>query len=224
MFFQHKIKSIKPNDRVLEIGPGSTPFPRANAFLEFQFLSELEAIQQRGGALTKPNYQDRPISYYQGGRFPFDDGQFDYVLASHVIEHVSDPVSFMSEIYRVGGGRGYVEFPLPPYDYLFNFDVHTQFVWFDEQDHTIQFLKKENTGLNQFDHITSQLRVALELGWDDLVASNLNCFFKGIEFDSAVPVIEQKDLSGYAGTWHRDGHTLARKLGRKLTDLIERAE
>jgi SAM-dependent methyltransferase len=153
---------------------------------------------------------------------PEPDASFDAILCSEVLEHVPDPKKFMSEVYRVGKGRGYLEFPLPPYDYLFDFDVHAQLVWFDEQKKLIKFLKKVNTDLAKFTPITSQLRRALELGWDDLVANNLDYFFIGFEFDHPIEVVEQQDLSQYYGVWQRDGNTLARKLGRKLIHILQR--
>ncbi len=167
------------------------------------------------------NYSGRPVTYYQGENFPFVDGEFDYVIASHVIEHVPNPAFFMSEIYRVGKGRGYVEFPLPPYDYLFNFDVHTQLMWLDDEK-VIKFLRKDKLPLRQFDAITSQLRKALEMGWDEVVSQNLEYFFAGIEFNEPVPVVEQNDLSEYSSIWTKNGNTFPRKIGRKITHLLEK--
>ncbi|QWE02826.1 class I SAM-dependent methyltransferase [Polynucleobacter sp. JS-JIR-II-b4] len=221
MFFQHKILSIKAGDKVLEIGPGATPHPRANTFLEYRFLDENEAIEQRGDIKASPNFQGRPVIYYSGEKFPFNDGEFDYVIASHVLEHVPNPEVFMSEIYRVGGGRGYLEFPLPPYEYLFNFDVHTQFVWFDLQECVIKYLPKRKTALSQFNSISSEMRTALELGWDDLVSNNLEHFFIGFEYESPVSIIEQKDLSQYDSKWQQNGNTLSRRLIRKFSRLIK---
>lgn len=222
MFFHQKISSIKPGDKVLEIGPGSTPHPRANAFLEYRFRDEAEAIEQRGDLEGAPDFQGRPVTYYSGERFPFEDSQFDYVIASHVLEHVQDPKMFMSEVYRVGGGRGYLEFPLPPYDYLYDFNVHLQLVWFDERKQTIQYLKKKNTSLSEFHPITSQLRKALELGWDDLVANNLDYFFIGFEFDKPIEVEELVDLSRYRQVWHQDGNAIARRISRKLANFLQK--
>ena len=221
MFFQHKILSIKPSDKVLEIGPGATPHRRSNAFLEYRFLDENEAIEQRGDIQASPDFQGRPVIYYSGEKFPFRNGEFDYVIASHVLEHVPNPEVFMSEIYRVGKGRGYLEFPLPPYEYLFNFDVHTQFIWFDEQEGVIKYLAKQKTTLSQFNSISSELRTSLELGWDDLVSNNLEYFFIGFEYESPVSIIEQKDLSQYAKKWEKNGNTLSRKFSRKFSHLLE---
>jgi SAM-dependent methyltransferase len=33
--------------------------------------------------------------------YPFEDNEFDEVLASHIIEHLNDPLDFLQEIYRV---------------------------------------------------------------------------------------------------------------------------
>jgi SAM-dependent methyltransferase len=41
---------------------------------------------------------------------PFADDEFDYVIASHIAEHVDDPRRFCAELSRVAA-RGYVETP-----------------------------------------------------------------------------------------------------------------
>ncbi len=49
------------------------------------------------------------IEVYKGdlnGNLPFDDGTFDIIIASHVIEHLNDTDTFLKEVYRnlkVGG-------------------------------------------------------------------------------------------------------------------------
>lgn len=126
MFFPEKIKSIKSGDRVLEIGPGAFPHPRADVFLERIFNGEKEKIAQSG--YEKPIILNKPVFYYDGGAFPFQDKEFDYVICSHVIEHVerNNLTKFISEIQRVSSG-GYIEFPNVFYE-LLNFQpVH---IWF----------------------------------------------------------------------------------------------
>jgi SAM-dependent methyltransferase len=92
--------SIKPEDRVLEIGSGGTPHERADVFLEKEF-DEKEAQAQRGYA--KKLKTNKPVVYYKGGRFPFEDNEFDYVICTHVLEHIpSDSLEyFVAELTRV---------------------------------------------------------------------------------------------------------------------------
>lgn len=46
--------------------------------------------------------------------WPFDDGQFDEVIAIHVVEHLQSLISFMNEAHRIlkNGGALYLETPL----------------------------------------------------------------------------------------------------------------
>lgn len=122
MFFPEKIISIKKTDRVLEIGPGAHPHPRSDEFLEKVF-DEAEALAQSGH--SRPADLSKKVHFYTGERFPFDDKSFDYIICSHVIEHVpiNELESFISEMKRVSK-RGYIEFPTVFYE-LVNYEpVH----------------------------------------------------------------------------------------------------
>ena len=56
---------------------------------------------------------------------PFKSHAFDYVIASHVLEHlpVEEVPIFLSEISRVASA-GYIEVPSIAYEYLFNIPEH----------------------------------------------------------------------------------------------------
>ena len=194
MFFSKKIKSIGLNDSVLEIGPGATPHPRSNAFLEIAFDTDQSKISQRGGVLKEPDFGDRLVYHYEGGGFPFLDNQFDYVICSHVIEHVPDPAKFMAEVFRVGGGRGYLEYPLITYEYLYDFDVHLHFVKFDFKQNTLMYLPKKETVFSEFSTVTAMFNRTLVSGWDDLCESNKMFFFEGVEFNKPFPIEKTIDL------------------------------
>ncbi len=139
MFFPDRIKSIRKSDKVLEIGPGSTPHPRSDIYLEKIFYSKEEEYAQRGYSSSK-NLK-KPIYYYDGKKFPFRNNEFNYVICSHVLEHVpfNELSNFISEMTRVSS-KGYIEFPNIFYE-LINFqDVH---LWFmNYRDGKILFLDK----------------------------------------------------------------------------------
>ena len=144
MFFPGKIINIKKDDNVLEIGPGASPFPRSDIFLEKEFDANI-AYQQRGHVESKKFA--KPIIYYKGGKFPFLDQEFNYVICSHVIEHVpnEDIHLFIKELERVASS-GYIEFPNIFYE-LINFqDVHLWYMWF--RNGKILFLRKEAINSN----------------------------------------------------------------------------
>jgi len=188
VFFPEKIAAIRPQDKVLEIGPGSTPHPKSNAFLELAFEGVEEKIAQRGGGLKDADFGNRPVYYYDGITFPFADGQFDYVICSHVIEHVLEPKLFLGEVFRVGKGRGYLEYPLITYEYLYDFDVHLNFVKFDFEQGVLRYLPKQDTSFSDFVAVQSLFYRTLECGWDDLCAANKPLFFEGVEFDHPFTV------------------------------------
>ena len=195
MIFPEKISSIKASDRVLEIGPGATPHPRSDAFLELKFHESKDKIAQRGGVNVDPNFGTKPVFFYDGEVFPFDDNQFDYVICSHVIEHVPNPEYFLNELFRVSGGRGYIEYPLITYEYLYNFDVHSLFIKYDQENDTLSFLPKTETAIADFLPVSDLLRKLLELGWNDLLWVNRDLFFEGFEFDRPFSIKKAKNIS-----------------------------
>jgi SAM-dependent methyltransferase len=69
-------------------------------------VSKTAAEMARG----KPGVTD--VAVFDGGRLPFGDGAFTLVLATHVLEHVSDPAALLAEMARVSSGLVVVEVPL----------------------------------------------------------------------------------------------------------------
>jgi SAM-dependent methyltransferase len=95
---------IPKKARVLDVGSGHSPHPRANVLTD---------------KFTDNNYHratDINVLKHQqfveasGESLPFKDKEFDYVICSHVVEHVEEPAIFLDELARVGK-RGYLEAP-----------------------------------------------------------------------------------------------------------------
>ncbi len=87
---------------VLEVGSGGNPYPRANVLLD-----AYEATRERHWVPLKV---DRPLVMGFVENLPFADKAFDFVIASHVLEHSKDPAKFLSELVRVARA-GYIEVP-----------------------------------------------------------------------------------------------------------------
>ncbi len=98
-----RIYTPVPRDAlVLEVGSGGNPYPRANVLLD-----AYESTRERHWV---PLTSDRPTVLGFVENLPFKDKSFDYVIASHVLEHSSEPAKFISELQRVAKA-GYIEVP-----------------------------------------------------------------------------------------------------------------
>lgn len=87
---------------VLEVGSGGNPYARANVLLD--------AYEHSRERHWVPLVSDRPTVLGFVEDLPFRDGAFDFVIASHVLEHSTDPERFLSELQRVATA-GYIEVP-----------------------------------------------------------------------------------------------------------------
>ncbi len=95
---------IDPTWRVLDVGSGHNPHPRADVLLE----KELEDDRDRGG--DSVDASDPRLVVGDATAMPFAYQSFDYVIASHIAEHVDDPEAFCRELIRVARA-GYIETP-----------------------------------------------------------------------------------------------------------------
>lgn len=87
---------------VLEVGSGGSPYFRANVLID--------AYAETRERHWAPFVTDRPSVLGMGEALPFRDKSFDFVIASHVLEHSADPENFLRELQRVGKA-GYIETP-----------------------------------------------------------------------------------------------------------------
>jgi len=181
MFFPERIRSVGPNDTVLEIGPGGTPHSRADVFLEKRFDDPTIAEGQRGSAT--PLQTTKEIVFYDGGLFPFHDKQFDYVICSQVLEHVEDIDAFVAEIVRVGK-RGYLEYPTIYYDYMYNFPEHITFIF--RRNNILYWMPKAEAELDRFLCIQGFFYESLRKGYTAMVDELRSFLFQGFEWDGGI--------------------------------------
>jgi SAM-dependent methyltransferase len=87
---------------VLEVGSGGNPYYRANVLLD-----AFEDTRQRHWTKL---VADRPTVIGIVENLPFRDKAFDFVIASHVLEHSAHPARFLTELERVAKA-GYIEVP-----------------------------------------------------------------------------------------------------------------
>jgi hypothetical protein len=153
--------------------------------LEYLFESAADATAQRG--YGPPPRTDHDVVYYRGDHFPFADGEFDYVICSHVFEHVPDPKGFAAELMRVAP-RGYVEVPSPLYEFLFDLEPHLHYTTF--ADGCLRYLPKSRTSIHEFFPAHSILRDALTAGRDGVVNELFPLMGSGAEWQGGFSVEE----------------------------------
>lgn len=106
-FYKRRIAiPVGKNDLVLDIGSGDKPHWRADVLLD-QYVEESDGIQRSG---SNDVIVSKPLIVAPMENMPFKDKAFDYIICSHIVEHVMDPVKSLKEIMRVGKA-GYIEVP-----------------------------------------------------------------------------------------------------------------
>jgi len=161
-FINNQLKS-NPNWKVLDIGCGYTAHENATVICDIQDLSEF--------------YKDKNFIKLENNILPFKDKEFDFVIASHVIEHVEDVKTFIKELERISS-KGYIELPTILEDNLV-FENRKDHIWHMEFDdinnkllisEKVQFLEPLLTvsSSKKFIEIFRQSLV-LELFWTDTI-------------------------------------------------------
>ena len=104
---------------ILDVGCGYRAHRKANVLADVQDLSQ--------------HYNKRRFIKINEKKLPFKDKEFDFVIASHVIEHVEDFEFFIKEIERIRS-RGYIELPTRLGDNLVFENKNDHIWWFFYDD------------------------------------------------------------------------------------------
>lgn len=100
---------------VLDVGAGGNPWPRSDVLLD-----RLTGSEHRCG---ESMMIDRPAVFGDASKMPFKDKAFDFIVASHILEHMADPEKFIKELQRVGKS-GYIETPNAIFERLHPYHIH----------------------------------------------------------------------------------------------------
>jgi len=109
----NKIIKENPKWKILDIGCGYRAHPYASVIADVQDLSN--------------HYEGKKFIKINEKKLPFKDKEFDFVIASHVIEHVEDFEFFINELERISP-KGYIELPSRLGDNLV-FENKTDHIW-----------------------------------------------------------------------------------------------
>ena len=161
--FVNNILNKNPNWRILDIGCGYTPNKYANVIADKRDFSKF--------------HKDKIFIKIEDKKLPFKDKEFDFVIASHVIEHVDDFEFFIKELERISS-KGYIELPSRLGDNLV-FENKNDHIWwcvFDDINNQI-LVSKKNQLIDPFITVstaklleqTFRESLVIELAWEEKI-------------------------------------------------------
>jgi len=151
------------NNKILDIGCGYTANSNATTIADVQDFSNF--------------YKGKNFVKIENKKLPFRDKEFDFVIASHVIEHVEDFEFFIKELERIAH-KGYIELPTRLGDNLV-FENVTDHIWwfaFDDIEKTLLASKRKQC-VSPFLSVSSSKKfesmfresMVLELFWENTI-------------------------------------------------------
>ena len=159
----NKVIKENPKWKILDIGCGYRAHPSASVIADVQDLSNY--------------YKEKKFIKINEKKLPFKDKEFDFVIASHVIEHVEDFEFFIKELERISS-KGYIELPSRLGDNLV-FENKTDHIWwfiYDDINNKL-LASKRNQIIEPFITVsTAKLfekifreSLVIELAWEDKI-------------------------------------------------------
>jgi len=182
---EHVLKILNQNRknwRILDIGCNRDAVTYAQTVADIQNLSDFY------------KEKDKKFVLIENKDLPFEDNQFDFVYASHVIEHVEDVSHFIKELQRISK-LGYIELPSMLEDNIIlsenNIKDHKWFFQFDDVRNILLAEKKKQliepfiTHGVLFGSLRKNFRssLVLELWWEN----EINYEFKNFTTPSKKP-------------------------------------
>ena len=161
--FVNNTLSKNSNWRILDIGCGYRANKHASVLADVQDLSDF--------------YKEKIFIKINEKKLPFEDNEFDFVIASHVIEHVEDFEFFLKELERIST-KGYIELPTRLGDNLV-FENKTDHIWwftYDDNNNLIT-ASKRNQLIDPFITVSMakifekifRESLVIELAWEEII-------------------------------------------------------
>ena len=151
------------NWKIRDIGCGYRAHKSASVIADIQDLSNF--------------YENKNFIQITEKKLPFKDKEFDFVIASHVIEHVEDFEFFVKELERVSP-RGYIELPTRLGDNLVFENRNDHIWWFTYDDvNNLIIASKRNQLIDPFITVSMgklfekifRESFVLELAWEEKI-------------------------------------------------------
>ena len=161
--FVNNTLSKNINWKILDIGCGYSANKNASVVADIQDLANF--------------YEGKNFIKISGKKLPFKDKEFDFVITSHVIEHVEDFEFFVKELERISS-KGYIELPTRLADNLVFENRNDHIWWFKYNDVNNQIIASKRNQLidpfitvsmgKLFEEIFRESFV-LELAWEEKI-------------------------------------------------------
>ena len=185
-FINNKLKK-NSEWKILDIGCGYTANENATTIADVKDFSKF--------------YKGKNFVRITDKKLPFKDNEFDFVIASHVIEHVEDFEYFVKELQRISR-KGYIELPTRLGDNLVFENVNDHIWWFVYDDvNNYIIASKKNQLIEPFITVsiarlfneTFRESMVLELLWEDKIDYIINDKIKetGIKKISFIKLIRK---------------------------------
>ena len=140
--------------KILDVGSGHMPHPQATHLCD-KLTSD--NIDRFGENLKIDKREFKSIK----NKLPYKNKEFNYVICSHVLEHVDDPIFWLKELIRVGK-EGFIDLPSSRYEKLMNFDCHKWFIRYNYNifcnEHLLIFTRKAQKPRNLKNILISQTK------------------------------------------------------------------
>lgn len=173
---------------IIDIGSGGNPHPFADVLLE-KYLDDAQRLHRL--------VADRPIVIADASNMPFKDSVFGYSFAFHVLEHLTDPKSFLNEVQRVSTS-GYIETPNFIYERLCPLNVHALEIYIKNK--TIFIYKKLDVANS--DYVERYKMLEDDKSWSKIFLSNPEVFHSRIKWAREIKyeiINDENDLQ-----WFKD--------------------